>query len=415
MLDGGNDSFNMLAPVSEAHYRDYQNTRGNLALDKKQLLKLDNFEDAEGRIFGLHPAMTEVQELFHNGKLAFVANIGPLVEPLDKETFASGRAKLPLGLLSHADQVKHWETSRPDQRLRTGWFGYFADALHGDRSITKIPMNISLSGSNIIQNGMKSSHYSVTSQGSVGLVVQEEKSALNTEILDSFISLLSQDYGDDPFKKTYLSKTREAQARHETYRRATAKIDLPNRYSNTELSQQLKQVAKAIKASKDLDAPQQTFFIRYIGWDHHDEVLNNQQRMLRIVSEALGEFQSSLDQMGLADQVITFTGSDFGRTLTSNGNGSDHGWGGNIMVMGSDVEGGKIYGKYPDLKLGDSNPLDVGGGVLIPTTATDQLYAELALWFGLKSEELNRMFPNLHRFHEIDGKAPWLGVVRGII
>lgn len=183
-----------------------------------------------------------------------------------------------------------------------------------------------------------------------------------------------------------------------TYRKATADIELPNDYSDSDLSQQLRKVAQSIKASEALAMPQQTFFLRYIGWDHHDELLSNQARMLGVVSKALAEFQTSLDELGLADKVVTFTGSDFGRTLTSNGNGSDHGWGGNTMVMGSSVNGGQVFGDYPSLKLGDNNPLDTGDGVLIPTTPTDQLYAELSLWFGVDKSEIPRLFPNLSNF-----------------
>ena len=411
MLDGGNDSFNMLVPTSNKHYRDYRTTRSNLALDKSDLLPLDNFEDSDGRRFGLHPSMPEVQSLFNNNKLSFVANIAPMVEPVSKDDFYSGKAHLPLGLLSHADQFQHWQTSRPHERINSGWFGYLADALQPNRAINQIPMNISLAGSNIMQNGIEASHYSITDKGSVGLIVNEEDTPLNWELLKSFEGLLTTQYRHDPFKQSYLAITREAQAQHEIFRKATDQVSIPNRFSDSPLSQQLYKVAQSIKAAKDLNLPQQTFFLRYIGWDHHDEVLNKQKAMLRVLSRALGEFQQALDGLGLADQVLTFTGSDFGRTLTSNGNGSDHGWGGNTLVMGNAVEGGKVFGRYPELKLGKDNPLDAGDGVLIPTTATDQLYAELALWFGVAKNELPRLFPNLDKFHQPDGNKPPLGVI----
>ncbi|WP_315981762.1 DUF1501 domain-containing protein [Aliamphritea spongicola] len=159
-------------------------------------------------------------------------------------------------------------------------------------------------------------------------------------------------------------------------------------------------VARSIKSADRLNLQQQTYFLRYIGWDHHDELLNNHQRMLQVLSKALGEFQQSLDELGIADQVITFTGSDFGRTLTSNGNGTDHGWGGNTLVMGNAIQGGRIYGQYPSLALGNANPLDAGDGVLIPTTATDQLYAELARWFGVADKDIHTLFPNLKKHNQ---------------
>ena len=259
-------------------------------------------------------------------------------------------------------------------------------------------MNISLAGSNIMQNGIESSQYSITDKGSVGLIVNETKSPLNTALLNSFEGLLTETYPGDPFKESYLSMTREAQAQHEVFRTATANTPVPVAFSDTPLSQQLRKVAQSIKAADGLNHKQQTFFLRYIGWDHHDELLKSHKRMLGVLSKALGEFQQALDQMGLADQVVTFTGSDFGRTLTSNGNGTDHGWGGNTLVMGNPVAGGKVFGQYPSLGLDSNNPLDVGSGVLIPTTATDQLYAELAKWFGVAESDLPKLFPNITNF-----------------
>lgn len=413
MLDGGNDSYNMLVPNEGSAYRQYKTTRSNLAHGQQDLLPLRDYKDKSGRTFGLHKAMPEVQQLFDRKKLSFVANIGPLIEPVKKEQFYDGSARLPLGLLSHSDQFKHWQTSRPDLRLNEGWFGYFADKLQPSRSDHQIPMNISLAGNNIAQNGGISTPYAITQKGSVGLVVNEEKSDLNDAILQSFEKLLNTEYEGDPFKKTYLELTRQAQAQHSVFKRATDGITVPTNFSDTPLSQQLKKVAQTIKAADRLGLQQQTFFLRYIGWDHHDELLNTQNKMLGILSRALGEFQQALDEMGLADQVITFTGSDFGRTLTSNGNGTDHGWGGNSIVMGGPVSGGEIFGQYPSLGLGNDNNLDVGDGVLIPTTATDNLYADLAHWFGVPEQGLPTLFPNLKNFQPSASARKTLGVVAG--
>lgn len=412
MLDGGNDSYNMLVPMTGVDFKVYQKTRSNLALGEGDLLPLEGFTDVRGRQFGLHKSMPEVQKLFGDKKLSFVANVGPLIEPVSKDSFYKG-ARLPLGLLSHADQFKHWQTSRPDQRQNQGWFGYFGDSLSKGRPLTDIPMNISLAGNNIQQNGHETAPYAITKDGSVGLYVNETESDLNAAILDSFETLLGQDYSSDPFKVTYLGQTRIAQAQHQTFRDATGRIKAPTPFSDSKLSQELRQVAETIKASEMLGLQQQTFFLRYIGWDHHDELLNSQERMLGILSRALGEFQQALQAMDLEDKVVTFTGSDFGRTLTSNGNGTDHGWGGNTIVMGGDIDGGRILGDYPVLALGSDNPLDVGDGVLIPTLSTDQLYADLALWFGLDPADLLRLFPNLENFAATSVGAGGLGLIRG--
>ena len=404
MLDGGNDSYNMLVPTDERRYRDYRNTRSNLALSRHQLLPL------QGMPYGLHPAIPEIQKLFNQNKLSFIANIGPLIEPVSKQRYMNGSALLPLGLMSHADQFKHWQTSRPGERLNRGWFGYFADVLQRDKAADQVSMNISLAGSNIMQNGVVSRQYAIKHSGSVGLEISERPTPLNRAIEASFETLLNTQYPHDPFKQTYLAITREAQAQHEVFRKATNPAQVNTHFSSSELSQQLKMVARAIHSAERLGMAQQTFFIRYIGWDHHDELLNNQARMLGVLSKALGEFQAALTELGVANRVVTFTGSDFGRTLTSNGNGSDHGWGGNILVMGEAINGGEIFGKYPSLQLGHSNPLDAGDGVLIPTTATDQLYAELSMWFGVNKRDLSVLFPNLRNFYDVTGADAPLGL-----
>lgn len=412
MLDGGNDSYNMLVPTSDKAYKEYQNSRSNLALSKKDLLPLADFKDHNGKTFSVHPSMPEVQSLFAKKELAFIANIGPLIRPLTRKNFLQGDVPLPVGLLSHADQFKHWQTSKPGERINRGWFGDFADALQPNKAQQQISMNISLAGSNIMQNGVSAGHYTITEEGSVGLRVNEIENDLNAVILDSFEQLLKEKYKNDPFKQNYLSITREAQAQHEIFKNAIKDIEVDSYFSDSPLFKQLKMVAKSIKAAKKLGMKQQTFFLRFIGWDHHDQLLDSQQRMLGVVSKALSEFQTALKELDVDKQVVTFTGSDFGRTLTSNGKGTDHGWGGNTLVMGTPIDGGKIFGEYPALTLGDANPLDSGGGVVIPTTSTDQLYADLSLWFGVHKKSLPKMFPNLKNFYNLSSAKPPLGIIK---
>jgi uncharacterized protein (DUF1501 family) len=166
-------------------------------------------------------------------------------------------------------------------------------------------------------------------------------------------------------------------------------------------------IATTIAAREALGMRRQTFFVNTGGWDHHDEVLVNQQNMLPVISQALSEFQSAMEELGIADQVTTFTASDFGRTLSSNGRGSDHAWGGNHLVMGGAVAGGDMYGSYPSLYSG--NPLDTGRGRLIPTTSVDELFAELALWFGVPEPDLELVLPNVRRFYPAGSVTPPLG------
>jgi uncharacterized protein (DUF1501 family) len=162
--------------------------------------------------------------------------------------------------------------------------------------------------------------------------------------------------------------------------------------------------AYSIAAHEALGMKRQIFFIDYGGWDHHDEVLNSQGVMLEELDTALGEFQTALEELGLGQQVTTFSLSEFSRTLTSNGNGTDHAWGGNVMAMGGDVIGKRIYGDYPILALDSS--LELGNGVLLPTISADQYFAELALWFGVNPGDLPGIFPTLTNFYQPGSGMP---------
>ena len=168
-------------------------------------------------------------------------------------------------------------------------------------------------------------------------------------------------------------------------------------------------MVRAIKIRSQLGLRRQTFFINYQGWDHHEELLKTEADMLGFLDSALGPYQQALEQLGLANDVITFSASDFGRTLGSNGRGSDHAWGANAMVFGGPVAGGKIFGTYPDLALGGSD--DVGRGRLLPSTAADLYFAELLRWFGVPSGSFNYVLPNITNFWNPASASPPLGFV----
>ena len=115
--------------------------------------------------------------------------------------------------------------------------------------------------------------------------------------------------------------------------------------------------------------------------------------MLPMLSRGLKSFHDALQDLDALSDVTTITTSEFGRSLISNGNGSDHGWAGNQIVMGGAINGGQLLGEYPDLSA--DSPLHIGGGVIAPTTANDEYFAELALWLGLPPAGLRYVLPNL--------------------
>jgi uncharacterized protein (DUF1501 family) len=394
LLAGGNDSYNMIVPHELGEYADYLSARSDLALDRDELLVVS--PPGVGRDFGFHPSMSEAKAIFDAGRLAVVNNVGTLVEPVTLATIDSGAARLPLGLYSHSDQIRQWQTSVPDDREALGWGGRMADLLGGFNSTSEISMGISLSGSNDLQAGVTTREFAITNDGSTGIIGFGDSDpvlALRETAIRSMIDRQYKNLLELAFAETLSGGIRNDEVFSASISGAP---DLDPFFSAAPLSQSLRMISETIAVRESLGMRRQTFFVLVGGWDHHDEVLAAQAPMLAGVSRALSEFDAALGSLGVRDEVTTFTISDFGRTLTSNGRGSDHGWGGNALVMGGAVKGGDFYGTPPPLYPG--NELDTGRGRLIPTLSTDEYFAELALWFGVSVGDLDSVLPNIGRF-----------------
>lgn len=404
LLAGGNDSFNMLVPRGTNEYNEYANVRSNLALSQGSLHALNG--NNQGKTLGLHAGMPELAGLFNTGEAAFVANVGTLVEPISLAAYQTGSVKLPLGLFSHSDQIMHWQTSVPDSRSARGWGGRVADILNSVNNNSRISMNISLAGTNTFQSGDQSVSYEILPTGNGAVqpdFLSEEPGAYQAIARTGVRSLIDAQY-QNLFQETFANTNANAIDASAEFASAIKGQTLTTVFSPTQLSQSLQMIARTIAARDTLGMKRQTFFVLMGGYDHHDELLNNHSAMLPVVSKALSEFNTAMKELNVHQNVTTFTASDFARTLTSNGRGSDHGWGGNQIVMGGAVNGGLIYGTYPDLGLGNS--LDTGRGRLIPTLSTDEYFAELAQWFGVPNHALNDIFPNLNRFYSIGSNSP---------
>ncbi|MCI4668744.1 MAG: DUF1501 domain-containing protein [Bacteroidia bacterium] len=405
LLSGGNDSFNMVVPREENAHKIYKKTRSNQALKKEDLLAIS---PKSGGQYGFHPSMPEAQKLFNDGNLAVVANVGTLVEPVSSlEDAINGLVKVPLGLFSHSDQIQQWQTSVPNERNSIGWGGKLADLLKSSNTNQDLSMGISLSGNNVFQSGNNSTQFTINpysgSSGIRGYGGTENLDEIRTTAVKSLLEMQYQDI----FKQTYADVVNSSQANHELFSTAVNAVKLNTIFSPNQISQSMAMIAKTIGARNTLGMSRQVFFVDFPGWDHHDELLNNQAAMLEIVSKAMSEFYAALGELGLTKEVTTFTISDFARTLNSNGNGTDHAWGGNALVMGGDVKGGTFYGDYPSLDLGDNQ--DIGGGVLIPKISTDEYFAELALWFGVSRSDLGLVFPNIANFYQTNTNTAPLG------
>lgn len=410
LLAGGNDSFNMIVPHEAGEYAEYQTARSDLAIPRDQILQVN--PPSAGRTFGFHPSMPEAKSLFDVGRLAVVNNVGTLVEPVSLGALNNGTARLPLGLYSHADQIRQWQTSVPDDRNALGWGGRMADLLDGVNASAEISMGISLSGTNDFQAGESTREFAIGQDGSSGIVLFGDSDPFAVAREVAIRSMVDQQY-KNLLEKAFAQTMAGGIRNDEVFGAAivNAPSNLASLFGTGPLSQSLRMIAETISVRAALGMRRQTFFVLVGGWDHHDEVLATQAPMLAGVSQALSEFDTALDSISVRDDVTTFTISDFGRTLSSNGRGSDHGWGGNQLVLGGAVKGGDFYGSPPPLLPGNS--LDTGRGRLIPTLSTDEYFAELALWFGVTPGDLDSVLPNIRRFANPSLSNPPVGFLLG--
>jgi len=407
-LAGGNDSYNMLIPRNQEAYNAYANNRENLKLD---LFKEDGetynvlpitTSDQEYSEFGLHPRLGEMQTLYNDEELAFIANVGTLIQPTTLEDFRAQRYR-PKGLFSHSDQQAHWQTCLPQVRGASpgGWGGRASELLASFNEGSKVSMNISVSGLNTFQTGKEAFAFVAGNNGGAEMIAYQdpfEKAAVDSLLTENYKNLFQKNFGRNNARFIESSI-----AFNEGFNNAA----ITTRFPNTNTGDKFKTIARTIAAHQALNMNRQTFFLRIGGWDHHTDLLNSQNTMLPDLSQSLLAFSNALRDLGLSENVVTFSVSDFGRTLSSNDAGSDHGWGGNAFVMGGPVAGGKIYGSYPDLRT--NGPLDTGRGRQIPTTSVDEYCGEIARWFGVSSGDMETVFPNITNFYDPYSITPPIG------
>jgi len=394
-LYGGNDSNNVIIPTDTTGYASYAAQRTALAIPQASLLPIAPKTYSDGRKYGLHPSLVDVQGLFASGQLAFMANTGTLTYPTTLAQYNSGGANLPPQLFSHADQQVQWQSSIPDQPFATGWGGRLADIVNALNSNTAISMSISVAGENSFQVGKVVSQYAVSSSGAVSLsgttggTINPVRYSTQLDLLNLKEANLFQ----AAFSNITSSAISDATLLTSVLTGATT---LTTTFPNTSLGTQLKMIARLISAAPTLGLTRQIFFASIGGFDTHTVELATQAPLLVQVSQALNAFNSATVELGVADQVTTFTASDFNRTYNTNGNGADHGWGSHQIVMGGAVTGGDIYGKMPSQVIG--GPDDTGRGRWIPSTSVDQYSATLASWFGVSASNLPVVLPNIGRF-----------------
>ena len=392
-LGGGNDGDNTLVPYNQTDYNAYAAARTAVALPRASLLPITP-TTTDGRAFALHPGVSELQTLFGQKKLAIISNAGPLLAPTTRMQFLQKSVPLPPQLFSHTDQLTHWQTAWPDQIPQTGWGGRLADALNVLNPNSQISMSVSLTSSNIFQTGNNVLPQMIASEGPINLFYYNEGwNYPGTNVPKAF---LQQNYAN-ALEKTYRDTFKNAMDNTVRLSASLAQAPVTNTaFPNNKLAKQLQMIAKLISVRSQLGLRRQVFFCFLDGFDTHGDQLNTQNTLLRQVSQSLDAFYKTTVELGVANNVTTFTASDFGRTYKSNGKGSDHGWGNHQFVLGGAVKGGDIYGKVPVQQI--NGPDDSTDGRWIPTIATDEYAATLASWFGAGAGDLATIFPNIGRF-----------------
>lgn len=393
-LFGGNDANNVIIPNDAGGYASYAAARDILAIPQPSILPL-TLTGGDGRQFGFHPNLPELQSLFNNGKLAVVANVGTLVAPITRAQYKAGGAAVPPHLFSHADQSVQWQTSIPDQPSHTGWGGRVGDLLQSLNGSSPISLTISIAGTNTFEIGKTVIPYSVSPEGSIALAGFNGSANANVR-LQAFKDLLAQPH-HNLFEQAYADTVTRSMADNEVLTTAlNGAPSLTTQFPDTDLAQQLSMVAKLISARSNLVLRRQIFFCAVQGYDTHGDQLTAQSGLLTELSQAMNAFYNATVELGISNQVTTFTASDFGRTFPTNGSGSDHGWGSHQFVMGGAVHGGRLIGTFPTLAV--DGPDDTGQGRWIPTTSVDEFAATMASWFGVSQSDLPVVFPNIGRF-----------------
>jgi uncharacterized protein (DUF1501 family) len=450
---GGNDCHNTIIPLG-SEYNDYKTARTALAMSNNTNIAADvatnsiftrpinpiTVTNVAGRSFGLHTNLKKIAALFNQGKVAFVNNVGPMVQPTTKAQFVNGAVPLPPQLFSHSDQQAYWQSLSNDLNA-TGWGGRMADVMLAGNVNGSSPLSgsISLAGSAPFLRTNGAVPYGMSPSGPQKIRSYRDwdnwnasrpnpQAIFENQVVMARVNKFEDAYGDVLARaidtEVFLSSKLEVIPTYRADFPGTAAdgtiadpakpglAPVSGRVTNG-LADQLRMVARMIAARGAIGAKRQIYFVSIGGFDNHGAEYEKHAGLMASVDNAVDAFYQKMAALGVANQVTLFSASDFGRTLKSNGEGSDHGWGGHYFVVGGAVQGGKFFGApgtngFPIVATGTST--DVDQGRLLPTISSDEYAATLGRWFGLSKPELEGVLPNLRQFQQFaDYNVGFLG------
>lgn len=396
-LYGGNDQSNTLVPYDSDSHAAYLRLRAGLGHERSALTTTalnPGVALPGGRQYALAPGLAPLLPLFNAGRLAPLLNVGTLVQPTSKAQYNARNVPLPPKLFSHNDQQSVWQSSAPEGAL-SGWGGRLGDLFQaGNGNATFTCVNVS--GNAVFLSGQQAVPYQVSTSGPVALRAQGSPLFGSAACSNALQALITQP-STQLLEAEHARIAQRALSAHSQLAAGlvpASAVATPFPSANP-LADQLKMVARMLASAPALGAKRQVFFVSLGGFDNHDSLLTSHPTLLGQVAAALTAFHDATVALGVDRQVTTFTASDFGRTVTGNNGGSDHGWGAMQFVLGGAVQGGRFYGQAP--VVADNGPDDVGQGRLLPSMAVDQVAATLGRWFGASDAELLDLLPNLRQ------------------